>query len=383
MKRIAPSAVPPDERLASIDILRGLALFGVLAVNLVTEFRVSIFQQFLPAEAPPLMSDRIVEAFVSFALELKAFALFSLLFGVGLAIQFDRFSRRGRALYWLARRLAVLLLLGLIHLLLIWNGDILTEYALAGFLVLPFLYAPTWVLAVGIASLLAFYVAMPLLHLPIPWPTAATLQLHVAEANRVYATGGVGETWRFGLRELPLLAALHIYIFPRTVALFLLGAFVWRIGVLQHLGRYKRELAIGAWAGIAVGAAFAAGGGAGARLATVILALGYAATVMALVQFSATGRVLNVFAAVGRMAFTNYVMQSLIFSLIFFGYGLGQFGRLGAANTLALGVTVYMAQMLLSAWWLGRFRFGPLEWLWRTLMYGEVQPMVANTLRGA
>lgn len=378
MKRSAPSAVPPDERLASIDILRGVALFGVMAVNLVTEFRISIFQQFLHVERALPMSDRIVEAFVSQALELKAFALFSLLFGVGLAIQFDRLSRGGRPLYWLGRRLAALLLLGLIHLLLVWNGDILAEYALAGFLVLPFLYAPSWVLAVGFASLLAFYVAMPLLHLPIPWPNAATLQQHVTEANRVYATGGVDEIWRFSFRELPLLAPLHIYIFPRTVALFLLGVFVWRIGLLRNLGQYKVELAIGALAGIAVGTVLTTGGGAGARLATIILALGYGAAVMVLVQRPIAGGVLGVFAPIGRMAFTNYVMQSLIFGFIFFGYGLGQFGQLGAAHTLVIGVAVYAAQMLLSTWWLSRFRFGPLEWLWRTVMYGQVQPMLIS-----
>ncbi|MBI3373061.1 MAG: DUF418 domain-containing protein [Betaproteobacteria bacterium] len=383
MKTTSPSGVPPEARLASIDILRGVALFGVMAVNLVTEFRVSIFQQFLPVEPPLLMSDRIVEAFVSFALESKAFALFSMLFGVGLAIQFDRLSGSGRALYWLARRLAVLLLLGLVHLLLLWNGDILVQYALAGFLVLAFLCAPTWVLAVGFASLLALYVAMPLLHLPIPWLDTAALQQHVSEANRVYATGGVGEIWRFSLRELPLFAPLHIYIFPRTVALFLFGAFVWRSGFLRHLGRYKLELAVVACTGIAVGAAFTTGGGAGARLATVIFALGYGAAVMVLVQLPVTNRALSFFAPLGRMAFTNYVMQSLVFGFVFFGYGLGQFGRLGAAHTLALGVAVYAMQMLLSTWWLGRFRFGPIEWLWRTLMYGEVQPMVARPRVGS
>jgi len=376
MKKITQSGVPPEERLASIDILRGVALFGVMAVNVVTEFRVSIFQQFLPAEGSLSTLDRLAQTFVSSGLELKAFALFSLLFGVGLAIQFDRLSNKGRAFYWLARRLAVLLAFGLIHLLLIWNGDILTEYALAGFLVLPFLGAPAWVLAVGFASLLAFYVAMPLLHLPIAWLDMATLQQHVTEANRVYATGGIGEIWRFGLRELPLWAPLHIYIFPRTVALFFLGAFIWRIGLLRHLGQYKLALAVGAWTGIAVGAALTLGEGAGWRLATVVLALGYGAAVMVLVQLPVTGRALNAFAPIGRMAFTNYVMQSVIFGFIFFGYGLGQFGRLGPAHALLLGAAVYVAQMLFSAWWLGRFRFGPLEWLWRTLMYGEVQPML-------
>lgn len=179
------------------------------------------------------MSDRFVEAFVSLGLELKAFALFSFPFGVGLAIQFERLSIRGQAIYWLGRRLAVLLVIGLVHLLFIWNGDILTQYALAGFLVLPFLRAPLWVLAVGFTGLLAFYVAMPQLHSPIPLPSEATLQQHVTQANRVYATGGIGEIWRSSLRELPPFAPLHIYIFPRTIALFLLGAFAWRIGLLR------------------------------------------------------------------------------------------------------------------------------------------------------
>src|SRR5258706_3778348 len=188
-----------------------------MAVNLVSEFRVSIFRQFLPIERPLPPLDGGVEAFVSLALEMKAFALFSVLFGVGLAMQFDRLSRSGRPLYWLARRLGVLLLLGMIHLLLIWNGDILVEYAIAGFLVLPFLLAPAWLLAGACAGLLAFYVAMPLLHLPIPWPDTATLQQHVAEAGRVYASGGIAEIWRFSIGELPLISLLHGFIFPRTV----------------------------------------------------------------------------------------------------------------------------------------------------------------------
>ena len=374
MNPVAPSSVAPEDRLAPIDVLRGVALFGVMAVNLVTGFRVSIFQQFLAHETPLSAADRFVEAFVSLGLEMKAFALFSFLFGVGLAIQFDRLSACGRPAYWLIRRLAVLLLFGLVHLLLIWNGDILVEYALAGFLVLPFLYAPRWVLAAGCAGLLALYVGMPMVDFPIPWPSAALLQQHVTEANRVYATGGFSEIWRFSLGELPLLAPLHVWIFPRTVALFLLGVLVWRSGLLRHLGRYKPELAVIAVIGIVMGAGLTRTD-ASARFATVALALGYGAAVLLLVQLPVTGRALGAFDPLGRMAFTNYVMQSLVFGWIFFGYGLGLFGRLGAAPALTIGVGVFAAQMLLSAWWLARFRFGPLEWLWRTLMYGEAQPM--------
>jgi len=375
MNTDAPAGVPPEERLEAIDILRGVALFGVMAVNLVTEFRVSIFQQFLRVEPSPLAADRMTETFVSVGLEMKAFALFSFLFGVGLAIQFERLSARGRPLYWLSRRLGVLLLFGIVHLLYIWNGDILVEYALAGFLVLPLLYASPWALGAAGAGLLAVYVAAPPTDFPVPWPSAAVLVQHVNDANRVYAYGGVVQIWQFSLRELSLLLPLHVYVFPRTLALFLFGALAWRSGLMRNLGHYKGELAVAACIGIAMGAGLNVGSDAGARLASVVLAAGYGATVLLLAQLPVAGRALGVFAPLGRMAFTNYLMQSLVFGFVFYGYGLGQFGRLGAAHALAIGVAVFVAQMMFSAWWLRRYRFGPLEWLWRTLMYGWLQPM--------
>lgn len=387
METITPTAVSPEERLSSIDILRGIALFGVLVVNLIGEFRVSIFQQFLPMNEPASMPDRIVGTFVSMALEMKAFALFSFLFGVGLAVQFERLSRRGKAYYWLSRRLVVLLVFGLLHLLFIWNGDILTEYAIAGMLVLPFLIAPTWAIAAGFTCFLALYVAMPMMSLPIPWPDTETLRRHVADANIAYGAGGALEVWRFSIHELHLLLPLHLWILPRTVALFLLGMLAWRAGVMQCQERYLKFFWIAGGVGIVAGDAitiasfmgaladWGAFGAALPNLATVVLAMGYGAVVLALGQHPVAGQVLRVFAPLGRMAFSNYIMQSVIFGFIFFGYGLGYFGRLGAAQALGIGISVYAMQILFSDWWLTRFRYGPLEWLWRTLMYGVKQPM--------
>ena len=141
-ERLTAAPVLPVDRVATIDIVRGVALFGVMAVNLVTSFRVSLFQQFLSEPSVSGGANKVVDAVVTDGLELKAFALFSMLFGVGLAIQYERLSRVGTPMRWLARRLAVLLMFGVVHLFFIWNGDILTEYALAGFCVLPFLKAP-------------------------------------------------------------------------------------------------------------------------------------------------------------------------------------------------------------------------------------------------
>jgi uncharacterized protein len=383
----ALSAVAPYDRVAPIDVLRGIALFGVLIVNLITGFRVSIFQQSLGTASVQGHLDVLVERIVSLGIQAKAFCLFSVLFGVGLAIQFERLSRHARPLYWLFRRLAVLLAFGLIHLLLIWNGDILTEYAFAGLLVLPLLLMHSSLLLIAALTLLTLYAAGPILLYSIPWPDAKILQQHVALANQVYSTGSLAEISRFSHGELPLVFLLHVYVFPRTLALFLFGAWLWRSGILKRLREFKHQMLIAAFIGVAGGAALMAADASGFRthwgtfrevfmnFAPVLLALGYGAAVLALTQLSVTEGLLSAFAPIGRTAFTNYLMQSVVFGLVFFGYGLGQFGRMGAAQAFALGLAVYVVQLHLSSWWLRRYRFGPIEWLWRTLMYGSVQPM--------
>ncbi len=369
------SAVAPDERIEWLDAVRAVALFGVLVVNLVTEFRVSIFQQFLGL--PPASGlDGILERVVSVGFEQKAFCLFSLLFGVGLALQYDRLTAAGAPLQRLARRLAVLLVFGLIHVLLIWNGDILTEYAVAGLLVLTLLPMGLRGLAFGALAAFMLYLFGPMLLYEVPWPSAGALEAHVATANEVYANGGLTDKLRFSSRELPLILSLHLFVFPRTVALFLLGILLWRAGVLRRAHAFARPTTVFAVAGIAAGGALTmAGGAASQALAQVVLALGYGAAMIAFSQLPLGRRFVAALAPMGRMAFSNYLLQSIVFGFVFFGYGLGQFGRMGALPALVLGVSVYAAQLVFSAWWLRRYRFGPLEWLWRTLTYGAAQPM--------
>jgi uncharacterized protein len=381
------AAVAPDERIESIDVIRGIALFGVLIVNLITAFRVSLFQQYLETAAVAAGADHVVERIVALGFEGKAFCLFALLFGVGMAIQYDRLCRHGNSLYWLFRRLIVLLAFGLLHLLLIWNCDILTEYAIAGLVALPLLLLRARGLVVAIAGFLALYAADPLMLYATLWPDAATVQHHAALATQVYAAGSFGEIRRFSVQELRLILPLHIFVFPRTLALFLLGALLWRAGVLKRPHDFRYQTIMAAIVGIVGGAALAAADTHGLlttlgaftavlnALTPVLLALGYGAAILALMQISVARRLLSIFAPAGRMAFTNYVVQSVIFGYIFFGYGLGQFGRMGAATAFVIGVVVYLAQMVLSTWWLHHYRFGPLEWLWRTLMYGVAQPM--------
>jgi uncharacterized protein len=368
----APSStpLPARDRLGELDILRGLALFGVMAINVVFEFRVSIFEQFLPAAGTASPLDQAVVAFLDQFVSLKAFALFSLLFGAGLAIQFERLPVEQRATL-LMRRLLVLLAIGLVHLTLVWNGDILTEYAVAGLIVLPFLFGPRWLLGGSGLLFLAVYLTS-YLHRLAPLPNARWLAEQVIEARRVYGTGGFFELLSFRIGELGAVAPLHIWVFPRTLALFLLGASIWRTGVLQRVAVHRELLFGTALTALVVTM------GAGRALASVSAALAFAAFIVAAASTRPGKRLLGWAAPLGRMAFTNYLMQSLIFGAVFYSYGLGLIGQLGASAALGLGTAVYAAQVIFSRWWLSRYNFGPVEWLWRTLMYGRLQPMKSS-----
>jgi uncharacterized protein len=391
--QVSSPAAPqnPSDRIGAIDILRGIALFGVLMVNLVTGFRVDIFQQFLPSTGATTGLDYYVETGVGVFLELKAFALFSFLFGVGLAIQFERLAETQRRLLLLVRRLVVLLGFGLIHFFLIWNGDILTEYALVGLIALPLIYLSNVWLVTFALLLLAFYMGLP--HSLPPdffWPSTAWLQQHVESARHVYASGTYAKILKFSWQEIPHLIPLHVAIAARTLALFLLGAVAWRTGLLRQPERHKPLLLGMMGLGLLVGTALslleavapnstwsgmARSLDSFTPLSPVILAMGYMSAVICLVSFTRARYVLSVFGPLGQMAFTNYLMESLIFCVIFYGYGLGYFGKLDAATALVIGILVYAAQIVGSMWWLRRYRFGPMEWLWRTLMYGVFQPM--------
>jgi uncharacterized protein len=386
----ALAPVSPVERIDAIDVLRGVALFGVLVINIVTVFRVSIFEQFLPSASTIPAPDRAVQTLLMLAFEMKALALFSFLFGAGLAIQFERLASNPRRTKLLARRLAVLLIIGLAHLFLIWNGDILTEYAVAGLVVLPFLWSPRWLLAASASLLLAVYLVMPLLPPVVPWPATSWIKGHIIEANQVYGRGGFIDILMFRIHEVPAIFPLHVWIFPRTVALFLFGMLAWRTGILRRPAVHRVLLSTVAIAGILVGGGLTVAADEPAllglpslgraqfpldRLAAAVLATGYGAAIISLVGSSGGKRMLAWAAPLGRMAFTNYLAQSLIFGWIFYGYGLGLFGRAGVTTALAIGICVYVAQVMISAQWLKYYRFGPVEWMWRSLMYGSLQPL--------
>jgi len=374
--------VQPLARVRALDALRGLALLGVLIVNAETEFRVSLFEQFVGAVRPSAGFDRIIEQLVSIGIESKAFMVFSFLFGVGLAVQFERFSRAGRPFAPLVRRLGALLAIGLVHLVFVWNGDILTEYAVAGFMVLPFLTFSSRSLLILSCVFVLLYLVAPLL-LPAGLFPSLSAE-HVREAQRVFEHGTYLDVRAFEIAEIPYIVPLHVFVFARTVALLLLGAFAWRAGLFEA-GRSRSSVfwicaavASGLWAtlrAVTTAAAPSLLQNASDSLAHLALAGAYVCACLALTGMPLGVRILRFAEPVGRMAFSNYLLQSVLLGALFYGYGLGLRARLGAAETLAVCIGLFVVQIVLSSIWLQRYRFGPMEWLWRSVTYWKRQPL--------
>jgi len=396
--------VPGQERIEAIDILRGVAILGILLVNM------GLFS--LPEGLPvrqlwPNLVDWIAEKLILFFAQEKFKTLFSFLFGLSLSVQMMRAEARGaRFLPLYLRRLSVLLLIGLAHFLLLWSGDILHDYALIGFILLLFRRRPLKTLLVWAG----IFFSIPVLFYGFTTYSSITRQVNpqvmnwisyeneaedqktIEETQRIYSRGTYVEMVKFRARDLPrdlLPDTDDAYI----LAIFLLGLYAGRRGIFHgvsaHLPFLRRVQGWGLMIGIAGNAAFAVGGSFYPSPTSVMQNVGrmclllaapamsffYASTIILLTQGEAWRRRLAPLASVGRMALSNYLLQSLICTTIFYGYGLALFGKVRPSLGLLLTIIICLIQIPLSVWWLRRFQFGPIEWLWRSLTYWQRQPM--------
>lgn len=408
--RVGP--VARSERIQVIDILRGFALLGILLVNM--ELFSHPFQQvMLGHDTLTSFADRLAAWGIELLAETKFYPIFSFLFGLGFALQIQRAEQRGtRFVPFYLRRLFILLLIGLAHAIFIWVGDILVLYALLGALLLLFFRrrAPrTLLIWAGImlvvsATIVGGLIGLALLAQLSPDSAAQTsrefaeseagLRAGAAEAREVYATGSFGEITAQRLRDLGLAYSLIIFLGFNAFAMFLLGLYAGRRGIFRdmaaHLPLFRKIL----WWGLPIGLVSQVGfvvlnertdqfdPTLGSLLASLLqiagapaLALAYVAAITLLVQQDAWRARLGPLAAVGRMALTNYLLQSLVATTVFYGYGFGLFGQVGPAVGVLLTLVIFTAQISLSVWWMGRFQFGPVEWLWRTLTYMRWQPI--------
>jgi uncharacterized protein len=373
-----------SERYTTLDLLRGFALFGVLLVNLLYFFRVSLFEHILVFHSHAGGVNQAIDLLVAELVEFKAFDLFSFTFGIGVAIQAERAKLRNVPVdRFLVRRFVILFAVGAVHMLLVSNVDILLLYAVCGLLLIGPLRLATPVLAM--AGLAAIYLPSVVSEWPA-LPSEPVLRAHIVNAKYIYSQGTFGAILRFRWHETQILIApLLLNVAQKTFGLMLLGVAAWRSGVIRDPQRYRPWLWIGCvaagvisivnttadvlWEGfrkpVHVTGAFAALG------SHVPLALSYAAGLLAWRRSDRAMTWMAPIAAAGRMALTNYLAQSMAFALLFYGYGLQWFGRLDPKTAAALGVAFYAGQLWFSRWWLKTFRFGPFEWLWRSLTYGR------------
>lgn len=400
-----PRPVARGERLLVLDVLRGFAITGILWVNVPLMFA-PVYAAVLGA-GPQGTADAWARLLVEVLAEGKFFTLFSLLFGIGAAIQIRRAEARGTAFApFVARRMTVLVGFGVAHVALLWWGDILIYYGVLGLFLLPLQRASPG----RILRWAALALAVPIV-LSGAFAALTGLASGQAEAQlegaRIQAVrqARAGEATALEAYRSDDVAAMARQRFSDwtyatmgvtgngmlgvVLAMFLLGLAAGKARILDDLdgnAALLRTVRASGWALGAAGMALWLGlepPGAGADpwrgwLSTVgfvlgapALSLGYAATLALALRTERAHSVLSPLAAVGRIALSNYLFQSLVVTTLAYGYGTGWYGEVGPAAALAVTAAVLTVQIPLSVLWTRRFRYGPAEWLWRTLSYGR------------
>ena len=369
MEKVRYSPVKPSERYVILDALRGFALIGIILANY-PEFSLYTFQSAETAASMPSAGiDRVVRFLQYFLVDGKFYTLFSLPFGIGFSIIISHAAERGDGGFRLFyRRMAVLVLIGFVHLMFIWSGDILMLYALMGMALPLFLSAP-----------------------------AVRAQWHycrmygITEENFGYWLRDA-DTYREVFQFLVQGALVRVQEFVdgnryfKVMGLFILGFYIGRRKLYADLSSHKALLRRVATVGFAVGlplsvvyAWSAVGGHPFGTVAHSVLylvsvyplGLAYMSGLCLLYLRSRNARLWRWLAAPGRMALTNYIGQSVVGMFLFYGIGLGLGASVGLATTELIALGVFALQVLFSKFWLHYCQFGPLEWVWRMLNYGR------------
>ena len=392
------AVLPIRERIPALDALRGVAVGGILLANVLVFFGLVFLSPDRAAALSNTTADHIALFLERVLVDGKFYSVFSLLFGVGFGIQLARGG--DAALPRFRRRLRILLGIGAVHALLIWAGDILMLYALLGF-TMPWFARKSdrallrWTLILLAIPTTLYVVALSGWILSGSASSAAagsggSMPATVLGFFERIGTGGlkdalVGNLVFLAGRWADLFATVR---FPKVLGMFVLGLWTVRTGIAvapaDNRGTLVRWRALGWGIGLPANVIGAwaiehwpylppsIGGLLGVVMQAVgvpMLALGYAATVTLLVIDGR--RLISAFAPVGRMALTNYLMHSIICVTLSYGFGLGLWWRIGGAKAIAIAAAIIVVQIPLSAWWLSRFRFGPVEWVWRRLTYGR------------
>ncbi len=391
--------VSAQQRIQELDVLRGIALFGVLLVNFVAFASPYVLASKAQLAAlPTAVLDSQAQFAVRWLFADKANTMFATLFGLGFYLQMKRGEGRPGFEVRYRRRLFWLLVIGWLNILFLWVWDILNLYGLAGFALLAMRNWRTRSLVI-FGSVAALYsaqlqewwtgVAGLTLTPESFWSDPAALERQAAVLSGDYSRM-VAMFWQWTVTEWLVgggLVAWFIYVLGR----FALGGAIGRCGLLDdipgHLPQIRRVASIALPLGLVLAlivsllgkeywTPFEGAKPLGEALRSpvaLLLTAGYAAGIVVALQTRLGGRLFGVFASVGRMALTNYLAQGLLYAFVMTNVGpsLGLAGRIGTSGVIATCIAFFAFQTVFSHWWLARFRFGPMEWLWRALTYGE------------
>ncbi len=400
----ATAPISTAQRMVSLDVLRGFALLGILTMN-IGLFSMPAATYFAPTVYSSLAgSNGWVWGITHVLADMKFMAIFSMLFGAGIVLMSQRFESRGlsaKGLHY--RRMAWLALFGILHAHLLWHGDILFWYGVCGMVVYLFRnLSPKWLIVWGLIGISVTSAIMIGSGLSAAYWPSEMLEYVIADlkpsagaiANEVafYQSGWLDQMQKRVPKALELeTATLITWAFWRISGLMLLGMAFFKLGVLSG-ARSKVFYATSVCLALAVGIPvilygihynFAIDWEApqfffiGTQFnywASVLVSIGWLSLVMLLCQSDSLRLLKDALAAVGRTAFSNYILQTIICTTIFYGHGLGLFGLISRTGQATIVIVIWAFQIALSTLWLRRYRYGPLEWLWRSLSYWQRQP---------
>ncbi|WP_046175393.1 DUF418 domain-containing protein [Domibacillus indicus] len=377
-------------RIISIDVLRGLSLFGIFLVNMLSFH--SPYFYYNPYEWWKTAQDLAAFSWIDVFVQASFYPLFAAMFGFGTAMQHEKAVQRSGRFAWTGiRRFSFLLVLGLLHAFFIWPGDILFNYAVCGFLLLLFLrFSGRLLLAAGMLLLfgpaLAFSLLLLLAALTDPYNALFWTDIaSVSESIAAYGSGSYAEVTEQRINDWKnnnLIDGAFLFQLITIFPFLLIGAGIYKQRTIAKLAANRKKTLL----------LFVCLFAAGLLLKGIphlldpshiaymyiqdsiggpMLAVSYAVLIVYLCTFSRPVKLLSPFAQAGRMSLTNYLLQSVFGSLIFYAYGLGFYGQITLTTGILLCITIFAVQVIVSGLWLSRFKQGPMEMAWRFFTYGK------------
>ena len=404
------SPVKAAEREIFMDVLRGFAILGIFIANLNGFSWYNDNAKLTGAFLLPDWDHKMSFLHHMF-IEGKFYSIFSLLFGWGIALQIKKGVDNGiNPMPTVKRRLLFMLLLGFLHLL-IWNGDIVFFYALLSFILLPLRKFSNKTLLISgviliLSPILLYWLKMtwPVLNTPAELSIQTGIKLEGALLNikseeefmNMMHNGNWWDQLKGNIGGIFFRYQYLIFVsrVPKVLGMFLIGYVLGRSSFYKNIGQHKKlvywiigiGLLLGLPANYLLANYMSSSMGEYWQLKTkglyqtiayalgvVPLSLAYVGLLMLSFKSTAGKKILSVLAPVGKMAFSNYIMHSLIGNFVFLGAGLNYMGQVGPVYYTLFGIAVFIVQIILSTAWLKYFNYGPVEWLWRSATYKKWQ----------